>query len=77
MLSWDMKPADSCKNRRENITYYIVVLYGRLTITFDVATACQLYLQGKRGTRQWRYRCKRLSSPSIMRYESGDSVSSS
>jgi hypothetical protein len=32
--------------RRENIESYIVVLFGRLIITFDEATDCQLYLHG-------------------------------
>jgi hypothetical protein len=34
--------------RRENIKSYIVVLYGRLIITFDEATACQLRIHGTR-----------------------------
>jgi hypothetical protein len=31
-------------------------------------TASQLYLHGKTKARQWRYRCKRLSSLSVVRY---------
>jgi hypothetical protein len=46
----------------------IVVFYGRLIITFNEATASQLYLHGNTKTRQWKYRCKGLSSPSVVKY---------
>jgi hypothetical protein len=51
-----------------NIRSDIVVLLGKLIITFDEATAYQLYLYGRRQTQVWRCRCKKLSSPSIGKY---------
>jgi hypothetical protein len=63
-------PEDTIRHRycRENAKSYIVAQYGKLIITFDEATAGQLYLHGNTQTRQLRYRCKRLSSPSVARY---------
>jgi hypothetical protein len=60
---WDMTtPFRSCKNRQcggtyprkqhptllPSCKYYIIVLYMRLNMTFDEATACQLYLHGNK-----------------------------
>jgi hypothetical protein len=59
---------ENCCYCREIVKSSIALLYWRLIITFDEATACQVYLYGNIQRRHWKHRCRRLSSLSAVRY---------